>query len=269
MVVEEVTEDPKTPVEEKAPLEEVKEKVEELQDITEDMSENIEKSEEVQEEIAEAVEEVSDNGSSTHELQEDQEEKAEDIKHDHQHVPVQPEESRESLRAQFMSEEDAAIKNPTATNPLVVIIPGIFLLGALLGGIYFYQKGTNLSATETPAPTATAVANASAVPSAAPTTSIDLTKYPVNVLNGSGIAGEAGRAKTLLTGGGFTVSATGNATSYDFTKTIIKAKSDVPEAFLTKLTETLGKTYSLDKNQTLPASSADAVQVIVGSTKAK
>jgi hypothetical protein len=87
------------------------------------------------------------------------------------------------------------------------------------------------------------------------------------VQNGSGIPGEAGKVKDLLTTAGFKVSSTGNATSYDFTKTVIKAKVDVPAAFLTQLTTALGKTYTLDSNQALATSSANAVIVIVGSSK--
>ena len=61
MVVEEVSEVAPTQNEPvvtptPAPLEEVKEKVEELRDITEDLSQSVEKSEDVQEEIIKAVE---------------------------------------------------------------------------------------------------------------------------------------------------------------------------------------------------------------------
>jgi hypothetical protein len=150
---------------------------------------------------------------------------------------------------------------------LWIIIPGIFLLGAILGGILFYQKGVETnkeqapSATFSPAPTV--------IPSASPSASLDLTKYTVTIFNGSGISGEAGRAKTLLTTAKFTVGTTANAATYDYTKTIIKAKSSVDSAFVTALSEALGKTYIVDTAQTLSTSSADAVQVIIGSSKAE
>ncbi len=227
-------------------LSEVKEKVEELQDVTEDLSEDVQKTEDIQQDIAEAVENV-----------EKPEPEPERLHNSHDHSP-------DEIQEQF-----PPLSKPSGTNPLVIIIPGIFLLGALLGGIYFYQKGINLPPGASPEPTPTEVANAGAVPSASPVASVDLTKYPVNVLNGSGTTGEAAKVKTLLEGGGFKVSAIGNASSSNFTKTIIKVKSDVPAAFVSQLSALLSKTYTLDSNQTLSTSASDSVQVIVGSSKAK
>jgi hypothetical protein len=166
------------------------------------------------------------------------------------------------------------VKSGSGTNPLLIIIPGVLLLGALLGGIVFYQRGISSEtavATPTPIPLAYNNTAASPTPDTASTsgTTLDLTKYPINVLNGSGTPGQAGVVKDLLTTGGFTVSGTGNADTYDFTKTVIKAKADVPAAFLTQVSTTLSKDYVMDVNGTLATSSADEVQVIVGSTKAE
>lgn len=153
-------------------------------------------------------------------------------------------------------------------NPILwILIPGIFLLGALLGGIVFYQKGINQGVTQSPSPSPTTIATAS--PSASPLGKADLSKYPINVENGSGIPGAAGEAKSVLTKGGFTVSTTGNAATYDYTKTIIEVKSDVPQAFIDQLTKTLSATYVLGTNVVLKDSSADEVIIIVGSSKAQ
>lgn len=212
----------------KEPLEVVKEKVEELQTLTEGISESVEKSVEVQEELAEVAEKVIPT------------EKPDDF------IPLE--------------------KNSSGPKPLLIIIPGVLLLGALLGGIVFYQKNIGInSAIETPVPTETTEATPEA--SATPSATVDLTKYTVVVLNGSGIAGEAGKVKTILTDADFKVGTTGNASTYDFTKTIVKAKSDVDAAYVSKLIETLGKTYVVDKAQTLSDSSKDDVQVIVGTSK--
>lgn len=146
-----------------------------------------------------------------------------------------------------------------------ILIPGIFLLGAILGGIVFYQKGVNRGASEVPT---TSTPSPSTTPSASPSAQVDLTKYTIAVLNGSGIAGEAGRVKELLTSAGFKVGSTGNATTYDYKKTVIKAKSTVDTAFTTILIQTLSKTYLVDSLQTLSDSSTDTIQVIVGSSKA-
>ncbi len=230
MVVEEV----------EAPVEEIKEKVEELQTITEGISQSVEKSTEVQEDLAKAAEEI----VPTEEVEKPQEEKPQE-KSD----PVMP-----------------TVKNSSGTNPLIIIIPGIFLLGALLGGIVFYQRG--ISGGE-PTPTPDYSNTFTPSPTAVPEATLDLTKYPINIKNGSGISGQAGVVKDLLVTAGFKVSGTGNASSYDFTKSVIKAKTDVPTAFLNKLSETLGKSYVLDVNQSLATSSASEVEVIVGSSKAQ
>ena len=241
MVVEEIgvtPEETNTEPVNSEPVEEIKEKVEELQTLTQDISQSVKKSAEVQEDLAKAAEEVVSSEPPE--------------KHETEPTPVMPE-----------------IKRSDSPNPLLIIIPGIFLLGALLGGIYFYQKGmSGVSIEPTPTPDYSNTITPS--PTSTPeTTKLDLTKYPINVMNGSGTPGQAGTVKDLLTGAGFKVSKAGNASSYDYTKTVIKVKADVPAEFVTKLSEALSKNYILDTNQSLATSSADSVQVIVGSTKAK
>ena len=199
---------------------------------------------------------------------------------DLQEDEIKPEISEEAAKTEISDTPKKSEKHiptterqpiPGPKNSFVVwwiIVPGIFLLGALLGGIVFYQKGISKGGdlVATPTPDSTAITQ-----TASPTPSIkaDLTKFSINILNGSGIAGEAGKAKDLLTEAGFKVSGTGNASTYNFTKTVVKAKSVVDSEFLTKLTEALGKNYSVDKTQTLPDSSTDDIQVVVGSTKAQ
>lgn len=221
MVVEEIN----TPVEGKAPLEEVKEKVGELQDITKHMSNDVKASAEVQEEIVEAAEKV---------------------------------------ESPIITQEPV---KQNGVNPLVVIIPGVLLLGALLGGIYFYQSTVNRNAEVSQTPSPTVPPPVVATPSASPSAQVNLAKYSVVILNGSGISGEAGKVKDLLVKAGFRVTSTGNAATYDFKKTVIKAKSTIDATYLAKLSETLSKTYVLDTNQTLPDSSKDSVEVIVGTSK--
>jgi len=218
------------------PVNEIKEKVEELQSLTENISESVEKSADVQEEIAQAAEEV----SST--------------------IPQEP--------PTPIRNDMPQIKNGSSPNPLMIIVPGIFLLGALLGGIFFYQRGISGGASQ-PTPTPPTYNNMIPSPTTTPQPTLKLSSYPINVMNGSGISGQASVVKDLLTTAGFTVSGTGNAPTYDYTKTVIKAKSDVPTAFLTQLSTALSKSYVLDTNQSLATSSADEVEVIVGSTKAQ
>jgi outer membrane biosynthesis protein TonB len=217
-------------------LDEVKEKVEELQNLTEEIGESAEKSAEIEEEIVEVAEKAS---------------------------PVEKPEEEKTV-VSTLAPPPYPKKN--GMNPLVILIPGVLLLGALLGGIYFYQKSIKTTDGE---PSPTPSVQTSTKPSATPSSQVDLTKYTVAVQNGSGIAGEAGKVKTLLEGAGFKVGTTGNAPSYDFEETIIKTKSTVDKAYLDKLTETLKGSYKVGDNETLPESSKDDVIVIVGSSKAE
>lgn len=220
MVVEEVgTEETPTEV---PVTDEIKEKVEDLQTITEHIAEDVKQSAEVQEEIKVAVEKK--------------------------------------------QEEFVAPKQAPEFNPLIIIIPGILLLGALLGGFVFYQKSMN-KAEPTPTPSPEVVETVNPTSSPVATTKTSLTKYSIAVQNGSGIAGEAGRAQTLVETAGFKVSGTGNADSYTYTKTVVKAKSTVEKDYLDALVSALSKTYTVDKTATLSATSKDDVQVIVGSLK--
>lgn len=234
MVVEEVSEAVETqPMGEVK--EEIKEKVEDLQSITQHIGSDIEKSSDVQEEIAEAAEKI--------------EPKPTEIPHEPGFTP-----------------------RPKMFSPLIILIPGVLLLGAVLGGIYFYQKSLSNHPSASPTPfenLATSEPSVATNPSASPSAKLDLTKYPIDVQNGVGIPGTAASAKDLLTKAGFKVTATGNADNYNYTNTIIKTKSDVPADFVTKLQTTLSGIYSVAKPQTLDSTSTYEVVVIIGSSKSQ
>jgi hypothetical protein len=185
-------------------------------------------------------------------------------------VEEKPAEEAKVVSEVESTKPETVVKSTNGTNPLIIIIPGVLLLGALLGGIVFYQRGISSEETIVSTPTPNYEnTTASPSPSATAGAVLDLSKYPINVKNGSGISGQASVVKDLLVTAGFTVSGTGNAESYDFTKTVIKAKADVPDAFLTQLSTALSKNYVLDANQSLATSSSNIVEVIVGSTKAE
>ncbi len=94
---------------------------------------------------------------------------------------------------------------------------------------------------------------------------VDLAAYTIDVQNGSGIAGAAAKAKTLLVGEDFNVASTGNADNSDYAKTIIKAKDSVPSAYIDALKEALSSSYELDTVETLGDSETTDVVVIIGS----
>lgn len=175
----------------------------------------------------------------------------------------------EEKKSDFISDKPEKVKkegSPVAW----ILIPGIFILGAILGGIIFYQKGVNtIKVEESPAPQATLAPLTTATPTPVSTSSANISKFDVAVFNGSGTAGEAGKVKDILVAAGFTVTSTGNAATYDYTKTIIKAKSTVDASVVQKLKDALSKAYVVGDNQTLSSSATTDIQVVVGSSKAQ
>lgn len=165
-----------------------------------------------------------------------------------------------------IEEIDNTDDNPS--NITWILIPGIMLLGALLGGIIFYQNKVTDQEGEEPTSLPTQVSEASPTPTATPVSeNVDLEKYTLVLQNGSGIKGEATKVKDLLVKAGFKVGTTGNASSFDYTSTIVKAKEGTDSGFITKLKEVLGESYKLGKDEVLKSSSTDDIVIIIGSTK--
>lgn len=123
----------------------------------------------------------------------------------------------------------------------------VLILVALGGGIYYYRANveglplvaekeepkvtqTQQEPQETAVPTPTEVA-------------VDLSKYKVQVLNGSGVSGEAGKAQGYLEGVGFKDLKTGNASSFGATSTQVAFKKDIPDEVFTKVKGALDAYY--------------------------
>lgn len=145
--------------------------------------------------------------------------------------------------------------------PLGMWIIIVVVVAALVGGGLIWATGSAgslgfLSARPTPTPTQT--------PSPTPAPVIAREDITVQVLNGGGTPGAAGRMKTFLEEKGYTVSDTGNTEEYAYTTTDILAKPD-KEAYLALLRADLESDYTLG---TVAASLAEDVafdvQVIVG-----
>lgn len=106
-----------------------------------------------------------------------------------------------------------------------------------------------------------------AVPTATPIPSVDKSKYKIKVLNGTGISGEAAKAKELLESDGFTVSTIGNASKQDNLDTTIATKEDVDSEFISVLKEALEGSYKLGEVTTLDTSDPADIVVSLGGKK--
>jgi hypothetical protein len=70
-------------------------------------------------------------------------------------------------------------------------------------------------------------------------TSIPNTAFKIQVLNGSGVAGQAGAVTQLLAKNDFSVAATGNADNFNYDQTQIQTKSSVPLTVMAQITQSL------------------------------
>lgn len=159
-----------------------------------------------------------------------------------------------------MSEEEKVPPYAPAKKNFMWPILSIFIIALLLmGGIFIYRNNMKSEKVNvvTISPTPTVMTE--------PTKAIDLSKYEIQILNGSEVEGEAGRQRTNLEGEGFTVSFVGNAAESNYTETIIQAKKEADKAFLDKLKSVLEKSFVVGETEELPQDDDSDVIIIIGS----
>lgn len=92
--------------------------------------------------------------------------------------------------------------------------------------------------------------------------------YPVAVLNGTLVTGEAGRLADELKAEGFDITETKNATAAGFAATRLRATSTVPDQITAQLKTELLKTYDAVSIEPLASPSGKAViEIIIGKKK--
>jgi hypothetical protein len=142
------------------------------------------------------------------------------------------------------------------------IFLGIIIIGLLAGGgYYFWQSRVAATTTET---TETSPTPDIEQPTPTPEKNVEKDAFSIEIQNGSGIAGEAGRAQELLEGDDFKVNGTANADNYDYEETVIQAGDDVPDAWIDELIATLEKNYTVQTRIDDKGTSDADVVVIVG-----
>jgi hypothetical protein len=147
---------------------------------------------------------------------------------------------------------------------IVLIVIILFILGAVVGGILYFQKGVSeTTPQETPA---TQAPEETQTPTPFEEEGVDLSLIKISVLNGSGIAGEAGKIKDLLVDSGFSDENinTGNADSYDYEDISISLKGEMSEEVADAIGESLfGYVITISEDELQESSTYDAV-IIVG-----
>jgi hypothetical protein len=199
--------------------------------------------------------------------------------------PVAP---RPPLKLEKSQEENSMSvemsQPPKKTNMKIVVIfitILVLLLGVVVGGIIVYNGATKakqqpdiIEPEVTPAPTIaptlapspdtnTASPSAKPKPSASPT-ALNKAKVKIDILNGSGVPGSAGKVETLLTQAGFKTMDTGNADNFDYPSMQISVKTGQDE-LLTMLKDAVKSKYTVGQaNTNLPASSKFDAVITVG-----
>ncbi len=166
------------------------------------------------------------------------------------------------FKEKMVEEEKSVLDVPQKKNYMWPILLIFVITILLLVGVFLYKYGISIKdkvnvVTLVPSPTT----------APQPTKAVDLTKYEIEIQNGGGVSGEAGRQQAVLETEGFTISSIGNADNSDYTDTIIKAKAEVEKAFLDKLKSVLENTFTLGEVETLSENSLAPVVVIIGTKK--
>ncbi len=153
---------------------------------------------------------------------------------------------------------------------VIIILITLISLSALGYFIYrdFFKRGDdyvespNVAPTSYPSPTQTPPGEEDLEEE-----EITLSGYNVMVKNGSGIKGEAQSAADLLIARGFERVETGNADSYEYTKTLVLIKEDIPGKLFGILAEILEDRYHVASESSLLTGSDYDIEVVVGGLK--
>lgn len=154
-------------------------------------------------------------------------------------------------------------------NKTFMIVGIVVLVLLVLGGGFWYWQGWQKIEVEKTAQEQ-ALATPSPTPQAAVSEKPDLSNITLQVLNGSGIPGEAGSAQELLEKEGFEEIETGNAKSFAYKLTQIYTQKETPEEVIDVVKKALGEKYALeDAVKFLDKTSEFDIQVTIGSQKAE
>lgn len=119
---------------------------------------------------------------------------------------------------------DITVHKKSLLSGVVVWAVGVIILVVAIGAVIILTSRGSMkmpSIALKPSPTPTTAP----LPTAIPTPAVDKTTLKIQVLNGSGTAGEAGKMKAVLEEKGYSVVGTGNAKTYDYEKIEIQTTS--------------------------------------------
>lgn len=155
-----------------------------------------------------------------------------------------------------------ATESKKSLNKWVIFAVVALLIGLIAFGVVkaINTKTPIASASPTPIPTL--------APSPSPSSSpVPIDSLKLQVLNGSGVVGQAGFVAGKLETAGFAKAETGNADKYGYKDTLVSLKSSVPESVFEEIVTALGSGFSVKQSDPLESSSDFDISIIVGSNK--
>lgn len=167
------------------------------------------------------------------------------------------------------SEPQVEKKSPWKTIILVVLAT-IAITGLIGVGILLYKKSLSKDSTSVEKQAEEISQTSTSVPTLTPLSVEEKAELKIQILNGTGISGEAGRAKAYLEGLDYKNIKTGNADAFDYDKTKISLKEDKKGAS-SLLIEELSQKYEVEETTEVleDSSQFDIVIVLGGQPKAK
>lgn len=147
---------------------------------------------------------------------------------------------------------------------LLVVAAGLVLVG---GGIFVYRKAMKRQAITSTSPALPeTIQPEKETPPVTPTPALTRADIKIQVLNGSGTPGAAGKTADFLEDKGYEDIKTGNADSYDYEKTVVKIKEDKKD-YLELLRSDLSGEYTLAADtETLETDSSFDAIIILGAS---
>src|SRR4030042_2552678 len=149
---------------------------------------------------------------------------------------------------------------------LILLLLSFFAI--LVGGFLYYQKNISNKeeATESkPTPTVELKTSPTETPatSSGNLSNVKLSDLNVQILNGSGIPGQAGEVKTLISSLNFKKIDTGNADNYDYTDTEVSLKDSLPGSVFDQIKTKLEGTYTVIKSKDAVSKSSSYDIIII------
>jgi len=156
---------------------------------------------------------------------------------------------------------------------LIALVVGLVLV-VISGGIWVYQKTMKKKPPNADQITPMPIQEETTITPETEITPGEVTTIPsakaelkIQILNGGGVKGEAGRAAQLLEKVGFKNIKTGNADRFDYEQTEIKVKADEKQ-FTPEIIEALAGNYSVSSDlQDLDNKETYDVVIVIGKNK--